>query len=100
MVIDAGIAYGDGEPVRVRVRKRERRCMIDDRGPAGEKAGRPSRWLEVANRIVKDEYSLNVNRSGIVFVPAVEGGADRAELVTRVAECSAAVYDRLLDLDE
>jgi hypothetical protein len=83
-----------GEPVAVRVRKRGHRYTIDDDGAAVAKAGRPPGWLDLAEQA----YALNVNRHGVVFVPAVEGGVDRDWLVRRVAECSAAVYQELVEL--
>jgi hypothetical protein len=83
----------------VRIRRRGHRYVIDDDGAAVAKAGRPPGWLEVARRVA-DAYALNVNRRGVVFVSAVEGGVDRDWLVRRVAECSAAVYQELLELDE
>jgi hypothetical protein len=97
-VVEAGVAYGDGEPVRVRVRRRGDRFTIADEGRAVEKAGKPAGWLDLARRIAEDQYWLNVNRQGVVFVPAVRVAPPW--LVGRVAECSAALYDRLLDLDQ
>ena len=96
-VVETGLSYTEDEPIRVRVRRRGYRYMIDDGGAAAELAGRPPGWLKVAERVV-DEFWLNVNRRGVVFVPAVEGGADRAWLVRRVAETSAALYAELLEL--
>jgi hypothetical protein len=88
-----------GDRDTVRVRKRGHRYVIDDDGAAVAKAGRPPGWLDVARQVV-EAYDLNVNRRGVVFVPAVEGGVDLNWLVRRVAECSAAVYQELLELDE
>jgi hypothetical protein len=88
-----------GEPVEVRVRKRGDRYTIDDDGAAVAKAGTPPGWLDVARQVV-GAYWLNVNRRGVIFVPAVEGGVDLDWLVGRIADCSAAVYQELLELDE
>jgi hypothetical protein len=96
-VLDTGLSYTEGEPVRIRVRRRGYRYDIDDMGTAVELAGRSPGWLEVAERVVA-EFWLNINRRGVVFVGAVEGGADREWLVRRVAETSAAVYAELLEL--
>ena len=49
--------------------------------------------------IVEKEHWLNVNRRGVVFVPAV-AGRDIAGLVARVAEASPTLYDALLELEE
>jgi hypothetical protein len=94
-VVDSGLEYVPGEPVRVRVRKRHHRYVIDDDGRAVELAGRPRGWLEVAERAV-GEYWLNVNRRGVVFVPTVyERYLD--ELTARVAQASRAVYQEVLE---
>jgi hypothetical protein len=86
--LDTGLAYARDRPVRVRVRKRGRRYDLDDLGAAVADAGAPAGWLTVAARVVV-ERGLNVNRTGRVFVPVVEG-RDLDALVTRVAETSPA----------
>jgi hypothetical protein len=98
--LTSGLDYGDGEPVRVSVRKRGNRYDIDDRGRAVEKARVRGRrgWLELATRVATDD-ALNINRAGVVFVPAYEG-RDIAGLAERVAATSLAVYGALLELDE
>jgi hypothetical protein len=97
--LDSGLDYGDGEPVRVFVRKRGRRYDLDDRGRAVAKAGVGGRrgWLEVATRVAEED-ALNMGRNGAVFVGAVEG-RDIASLAERVASTSLAVYGALLELD-
>jgi hypothetical protein len=96
-VLDTGLTYGDGKPVRIRVRKRGHRYDIDDDGAAWSKAGASGRTaLEAAERVVAAD-GFNVNRRGVVFVPAVEG-RDIARLAERLAECSLAVYAELLEL--
>ena len=94
-VVEPGPEYRSGEPVRVYVRKRERRYLIHDAGRAVELAGKGNGWLAIAEAAV-GELDLNVNRAGVVFVPAVEGGADRDWLVGRVAAASQAVFSDLL----
>jgi hypothetical protein len=98
LVLESGDTYREGEPVRVRVRRRDHRYAVDDDGGAARLAGASPGWLAEAERVV-DDFALNVNRRGIVFVPAVEGGMDLAWLAGRVAECSLALYGALLDLD-
>jgi hypothetical protein len=46
-----------------------------------------------------DAYDLNITRTRVVFVPGVEGRADREWLAGRVAETSFALYDALLELE-
>lgn len=84
------------EPIPVHVRKRGHRYLIHDDGAAVARAGRPPGWFRIAESAVA-EFDLNVNRAGVVFVPAVEGGADRDWLAGRVAEASAAVYSDLIE---
>jgi hypothetical protein len=96
--IDSGREYRPGDPVLVRVVQRGRRYLVTDDGAAVERAGRPSGWRDAAQRVV-DEDSLNLSRSGAVFVPAVEGGCAIDSLVERVATVSLAVYEEILDLD-
>jgi hypothetical protein len=96
-VVEPGPAYGDGEPVRIRIRKRGRRYDIDDDGTAWAKAGASGRQaLEAAEHVVAED-GFNVNRSGVVFVPAVEG-RDIDGLASRLADCSLDVYAELLEL--
>jgi hypothetical protein len=97
VVLETGLSYVDGEPVLVRLRKRGRRYELRDDARAVELAGRPAGWRERAAAVV-DEHDLNLNRTGVVFVHAVEGGVDRGWLGRRVAETSLAVYDALLEL--
>jgi hypothetical protein len=94
--IDSGLAYGDGDPVRVLVRKRGHRYDLTDDGAAVRKAGVRG-WLPVAEAVVAD-YWMNVNRGGVVCVGAVEG-RDLASLAARIAETSLAVYQELLEAD-
>jgi hypothetical protein len=95
-LVDTGGVYREGEPVRVRIRKRGSRYHIDDDGRAVSLARRPRGWLTVAEQVVEED-ALNVNRRGVVFVIAGEG-RDVEALVRRVAERSVAVYEELLEL--
>jgi hypothetical protein len=96
-VHEPGPSYRPGDPVRIRVRHRGIRYDIDDLGAAVDLTGKPPGWLETARRVVS-EHGWNVNRAGVVFVPAVEG-RDIDALVNRTAEVSVEVLDALLDLD-
>jgi hypothetical protein len=93
-----GLDYGPAEPVEVFVRKRGHRWDLGDGGRAVRLAGKPSGWLAAAERVVAEE-GMNVNRAGVVFVPAVERpGRDLALLALRLGESSQAVFAELLDL--
>lgn len=95
-VVDSGLTYQAEEPVLVRVVHREHRYDLDDDAAAVQLAGRRPGWFDVASRVVVQD-SLNINRRGVVFVPAVEG-RDIEALSQRVAETSRQVYLALLDL--
>lgn len=97
VVVDTGLDYRSGSPVRIRIRHRDRRSDLDDRCAAVATAGRPREWLATAERVVV-AAGFNVNRRGVVFVPAVEG-RDIASLALRLADTSRAVYLALLELD-
>jgi hypothetical protein len=96
VIVDSGLAYGDGEPVLVLVRKRLHRYLLTDRGRAVEKAGKPPGWREPAEWAVEP---MNIDRRGTVFVPVVEG-RDIADVVVRLADASRAVHEALLVLDD
>jgi hypothetical protein len=94
--LDTGYSFVVGEPVQIFVRKRGRRYDLDDRGRATQLAGKPNGWFPVAQRIVAED-GFNVNRVGVVFVPAVEG-RDLALLAMRLAGTSRTVFAELLEL--
>ena len=96
--LDTGLEYVTGEPVQVVVRKRGHRWTFGDSGRAVRLAGAPEGWLAAAERVVAEE-GMNVNRAGVVFVPAVERpGRDLARLALRLGESSHAVFAELIDL--
>jgi hypothetical protein len=98
---DSGLTYGRGGPaVEVLVRRRPGQYLLSDEGRAVELAGRPPGWFEVAQAVVRD-HSLNLNRRGVVSVPAVSSrpAAWRDALAASVADASLALYEALLELD-
>ena len=97
IVLEAGIVYLPGSPVRTVIRKREWRYDINDTGTAVRLAGRPAGWHAIARQIVEAE-GYNVNRRGVIFVPAVEG-RDLAYLAWRLAGISQAVFQELLEIE-
>lgn len=96
-VVETGRFYVEGEPVRVAIRKRHHRYLVSDDGRAVDLAGRPREWLDVAERVVLEDW-LNVNRRGVVFVGTVYP-RELESLAARVADRSLAVYEALLELD-
>jgi hypothetical protein len=94
-----GVDYVPGEPVEVFARKRGPRWDFGDCGRAVQLAGKPTGWLAAAERVVAEE-GMNVNRAGVVFVPAFERpGRDLAALVLRLGDVSHAVHAELLELE-
>lgn len=98
VIVPSGLAYADGEPVEILVRKRLHRYDLSDRGRAVEKAGKAPGWYEVADHAVEP---MNVARQGQVFVGAHPQSVEALEsFVRRLADASRAVHEALLGLDE
>jgi hypothetical protein len=98
VVLDSSLRYTEGRPVEVAVKKRIHRYSIGDAGAAVALAGKPRGWLPVAADVV-EEFSVNVNRRGVVLVGTVYPEM-LARLVGQVARASLAVYEALLELDD
>jgi hypothetical protein len=104
-VIDAGLEYRPGDPVRVRVLgggggvgRRARPTSVTDDGAAISKAGRPPRWREAAHRLER-ELDVNFSHRGVVSLPVVAAGPGVEAIVARIAAASLAFYQELLELD-
>ena len=95
VLVDSRLTYRSGDPVRIRVRQRGRRYDLADDGAAVSLAGKPSGWLERVEHVVAGD-GFNVNRRGVIFVPAVEG-RDIAALTLRLADTSRSAYLTLLE---
>lgn len=96
-VVDTGLEYGPGEPVRVRVTHREQRVWVTDDGSAFRLAGRPPGWRAAAER-VRQELEVNFSRGGAISLPVVRVGPPESEVVRRIGEASRAFYQELLEL--
>jgi hypothetical protein len=97
--VETSLPYPDGEPVMIRVRRREGSlCVLDDCGGATARAGRRQGWLDAAERAVR-RSGVNVSRSGVVFVGANER-RDLESLAIRVAQASLDVLEAILELDD
>jgi hypothetical protein len=94
-VIDTGLSYLPGHPVRVHVRKRGNRYDITDAAAAVHLAARPAGWFATASDTVA-QIGLNINRRGVVFVTGFER-RDLVDLAMRLADCSRFVYLSLLE---
>ena len=67
-------------------------------GEAARRAGLTPGWQDVAHRVVVEEWWLNVDRGGKVFVPFKRERLDW--VVGRVAGASLSLYLALLELEE
>ncbi len=83
-VIDTGLEYKSGDPVCVRVVRREHRISVTDDGAAIEKAGRPLRWRQAADR-VDQELVVNISQFGVISLPVVRVGRCEEKIVRRIA---------------
>jgi len=99
-VVDTGLEYLPGDRVRLRVVHREQRTSVSDEGAALERAGCPTGWREVAQRIEND-LVVNVSRQGTVWLPLSPRGCGlgEEEVIRRIGEASLALYQDLLDLE-
>jgi hypothetical protein len=91
----------DTGSMQIVVRRRGHRYYLDDRGASVARAralGASGDWLGIAEDVVAQE-GFNVNRTGVVFVSAVEGRRDLASLTVRLADCAESVHAALLDAD-
>jgi Helix-turn-helix domain len=97
-VHETGLEYMPGDPVRVRVVRREHRIDVTDDGTAIEKAGQPSGWRRAAHRVA-EELVVNVSAHGVISLPVVRAGPAEERIVRRIAEASLALYQDLLELE-
>jgi hypothetical protein len=95
-ITDTGLAYRPGEPVRLRVIRRERRLPVrPDDSAALAQAGRPAGWRIVAERL---ERELDVDVTGAVWVPVVAAAPPLHAIEQRIAQASLTVCQELLEL--
>jgi hypothetical protein len=97
-VVDTGLQYRPGDPVRVWVRHRERRVSVSDRGMALQKAGTPPGWQRACAR-VHAELDVNITRSGVVWLPVVVVGPSEQDVARRIGRASLIFLQELLELE-
>lgn len=96
-LIETGLEYRPGEPVRVRVVRREHRISVTDDGAAIAKAGRSHAWREAADPVA---LGVNVSRHGVVSLPVVPVGPSEQMTVRRIGEASLRLYQAILEREE
>jgi hypothetical protein len=96
-VIDTGLEYRPGDPVRIRVVHREHRIDVTDDGGAVDRAGRPSGWRAAVGRVL-DEFDVNITAAGVVSLPVVPIGPAEEPVVIRIGAASLALYQELLEV--
>lgn len=90
-LVESGLEYLPGEPVLVRVVRREGRVRVSDVARGAALAGQTKVPEDVARQI-EQEFVVNVSRRGEIFLPG-------ERFVDRVARASLALYEELLDLE-
>lgn len=98
ILVDTGLEYRPGDPVRVRVVCREHRISVTDGGAAVAKAGRPQAWRTAADVVGK--LGVNVSRRGVVSLPVVPVGPCEETTVQRIGEASLCLYQAILERAE
>jgi hypothetical protein len=99
LILDTGRTYDGHEPIRIHVKKRERRLEVTDGGGAVAAAGVAPRTLSFPDHIDLGDRSVNVSRKGVVFLAGWTAGSEEwlRALQELVAEGSLALYEALLD---
>jgi hypothetical protein len=97
-VVDTGMEYRPGHPVRVWVRRREGRVAVSDRGAALRRAAAPADWQHARDR-VHAELDVNITRAGVVWLPVVAVGPSEPEVVRRIGRASLVFFQELLELE-
>ena len=102
LILDTGLSYDGITPVRIRVTKRGGRYEFSDDGGATATAGVDVSRLTFPESIRMGEYSTNVSRQGVVWLPGFSRSGDHwlAKLPELVAAGSLALYEALLELDD
>ena len=97
-VVETGLEYRPGDPVRVWVLRRERRVSVSDHGAALQLAGAASGWRRACHR-VHAELEVNISRSGVVWLPVVAVGPSEREVTHRIGRASLVFFQELLELE-
>ena len=97
--VEMALDWPGGEPVVIAVSRRKHRYLLDDRGEAVRRAGRPAGWVTAAEAAAR-RHGMNVSpATGAIYVPAV-GRSDLDDLAQRLARSSLDVLQALVELEE
>jgi ankyrin repeat protein len=96
-ITDTGLTFRPGEPVRLRVTRREQRLAVSDGGAALALAGRPAGWRAIADRLERT-LAVNITGAGAVWLPVVAAGLPLDAVEQRIAQASLTFYEELLEL--
>jgi hypothetical protein len=94
-LVDTGLEYQPGDPVLVRVVRREHRISVTDDGAAIARTGRPHAWRAAADLV--GELGVNVSRHGAISLPVVPVGPCEQKTVRRIGEASLCLYQAILE---
>ncbi len=97
-VVETGLEYRPGDPVRVWVLSREHRLSVSDHGAALRKAGAGPGWERACGR-VHAELEVNITRGGVVWLPVVAVGPGEQDVARRIGRASLIFFQELLELD-
>ena len=101
LMFATGLTYDGITPLRIRATKRDARLEFSDDGGATAAAGVDVRQLAFPESIRMGEFSANVTRQGVVWLPGSVRCDDHwlAKLPELVADASLELYEALLELD-
>jgi hypothetical protein len=97
-ILDTGLEYRPGDPVRVWVLRRERRVSVSDRGAALDRAGAAAGWQRATARVYA-ELEVNITRGGVVWLPVVAAGPGEEAVARRIGRASLIFFEELLELE-
>ena len=100
--METDLDYDGLTPISVRVTRRDGRYLFSDEGGAVAAAGVDPAELSFPDRIPLGQYSVNVSKQGVAWLPAFasQGEAWLERVATIVAEGSLVLYESLLSLED
>jgi hypothetical protein len=116
-IVNTGLEYRPGDPVRVWILRRERRVSVSDHGVALRKAragldagraGAGGDWARdraggdwaPADARVRGELDVNITRGGVVWLPVVAVGPSVENVARRIGRASLIFFQKLLESEQ